>query len=149
MRRSLGQTLLAHCMHSRSGEVQECLRVNARKCLPKGTKLRYCRAFRIYGPPPPRQGAGDSPRRRAVKMRTKNRYFFYTCAFVKVAISIKFSIAEMMTFRHSRSPTSIFTFGVLDLRAAQRRALPRRPWFIRGGTRGGLMANYYYQPEPV
>ena len=59
--------------------------VSVGKWLPKVAKLRYCWAFRISGPPPPRQAAGDSPRRSGVNFSTQNRYFFIARAAPKRA----------------------------------------------------------------
>ena len=63
--------------------------VSVGKWLPKVAKLRYCWAFRISGPPPPRQAAGDSPRRSGVNFSTQNRDFFIARAAPKRAIQIK------------------------------------------------------------
>ena len=118
------------------------MRVHAKKCFPKGPKLRYRRAFRISGPPPPRQAAGDSPRRSDPRICTKNKYFFYTRLLLKRTISTKFNKERRLTSRPSRSPTSVSTFDVVDLRPAHNRAVHNDLWVhvktCDQGSSGGL-----------
>ena len=49
-----------------------------RRSRPKGAKVRYCSAFRISGPPPPRQAAGDPCRGGFLFSQQKQISFWHT-----------------------------------------------------------------------
>ena len=84
-----------------------------RRSRPTGAKGKYCSAFRISGPPPPRQAAGD-PSAVSTKVFNPRQRFFLRTGLPEPFVYGRFRTRIQMGSVGALSWTSVFNFDVVD-----------------------------------